>query len=394
MNDKNLELIINDYIHNYNYLLKILNEEDINKISEKNLNFISSVIEDISIVYLSINNQSLEKYDIDLYNLILKLLFERKKIEKSIYTTKDLNNVIYQIGKLKLIKQPEQRTPEWYKYRNNRLTASDLATAVNKNPYGNRKKLIASKCGYQEKFITGSAIIHGIKFEPIAIKIYEILNKVNIFEYGCIPHSSIDFFGASPDGICDVNSENKEYIGRMLEIKCPKSRPITGFVPEYYELQIQGQLEVCNLDYCDYLECDIKEYYSYEDFINSKDTKFKGITIEKFNTDIQKTEYIYKFIDNDMDNIEIWEKKKVNSILKTENYVYIKTTFWKLNKFNIVLVKRDKKRFDNVLYPLIKRFWDEVLTYRKNGYSDLVKKKSVKFTNKSNKELTFLSDSE
>ena len=30
----------------------------------------------------------------------------------------------------------------------------------------------------------------------------------------------------------------------MLEIKCPKSRVINEFVPSYYELQVQGQLEV------------------------------------------------------------------------------------------------------------------------------------------------------
>ena len=48
----------------------------------------------------------------------------------------------------------------------------------------------------------------------------------------------------------------------MLEIKCPKSRIITGFIPEVYRAQIQGQLEVCGLDYCDFLECDIKVYNS------------------------------------------------------------------------------------------------------------------------------------
>ena len=35
----------------------------------------------------------------------------------------------------------------------------------------------------------------------------------------------------------------------MLEIKCPKSRKLNGFVPEYYLAQVQGQLEVCDLEY-------------------------------------------------------------------------------------------------------------------------------------------------
>ena len=33
----------------------------------------------------------------------------------------------------------------------------------------------------------------------------------------------------------------------MLEIKCPKSRPITGIIPPVYFGQVQGQLEVCKL---------------------------------------------------------------------------------------------------------------------------------------------------
>ena len=128
------------------------------------------------------------------------------------------------IDKLKQTPQPAQRTKEWYEYRNQRLTASDLGTALNVNPYCKRKKLVAKKCGYEEKFFAGAAVKHGVKYEDVAVHIYEQRNKVHVFEYGCVPHPTIPHFGASPDGICDVDSENTEYIGRMLEIKCPKSR--------------------------------------------------------------------------------------------------------------------------------------------------------------------------
>ena len=53
----------------------------------------------------------------------------------------------------------------------------------------------------------------------------------------------IDYFGASPDGIVSYESKNKDYVGRMLEIKCPKSRKIDGIIPIGYYYQIQGQLE-------------------------------------------------------------------------------------------------------------------------------------------------------
>ena len=127
------------------------------------------------------------------------------------------------------------------------------------------------KCGVEEPFTPGAAIIHGVKYEDVAISIYEKRNRVNVKEYGCIPHPTIPFLGASPDGICYYDSENKEYIGRMLEIKCPKSRKLNGFVPEYYLAQVQGQLEVCDLEYCDFLECNIEEV-SEQDFFNNNST--------------------------------------------------------------------------------------------------------------------------
>ena len=61
---------------------------------------------------------------------------------------------------------------------------------------------------------------------------YERRNNLIIDEYGCIPHPEIDYFGASPDGIVSYESLNRNFIGRMLEIKCPKSRKIDGNIPD------------------------------------------------------------------------------------------------------------------------------------------------------------------
>ena len=78
--------------------------------------------------------------------------------------------------------------------------------------------------------------------------------------------------------------------------------------------------------------------------------------------------------------------------------MYIKSDLLALlTHYNIVLVKRDKSRFDNELLPLITKFWEEVLYYRKNGYHDLIKKNEVNNTYKSKsieQELTFLDDSD
>ena len=77
-------------------------------------------------------------------------------------------------------------------------------------------------------------------------------NFFRLLFIGLIIHNQYKHIGASPDGISDL--------GIMLEIKCPFKRKIDGAIPEQYWMQIQGQLEVCDLEECDYLECKLWEY--------------------------------------------------------------------------------------------------------------------------------------
>lgn len=68
------------------------------------------------------------------------------------------------------------------------------------------------------------------------------------------------FLGASPDGISD-------YDFVMLEIKCPPRRVICGTPTDYYWAQMQGQLEVCDLERCDFLECKLAEFNSSDEYM-------------------------------------------------------------------------------------------------------------------------------
>lgn len=312
---------------------------------------------------------------------IASMIKERMPIQQPKLTLSDIEVLGKQIDKLKAIKQPAQRTEEWYEYRRNRLTASDLATAIGENPYGNVNKLVASKCGYVVDFIPGAAIKHGVKYEPMATLFYERLNNVDIYEYGCIPHPTINHFGASPDGICDVSSKNKDYIGRMLEIKCPKSRKLNGFVPNYYELQIQGQLEVCELEYCDYLECDIQEI-SESEFYKLPEDVFKGIVFQGYNTDTKSDIYEYKTTELNKTNNDTWISEKVDKMMEHESLEYNGISYFYIREYDIILVRRDKERFEKIKEK-INYFWSLVLKYREEGYEALVlpKKKNLETTN-------------
>ena len=64
----------------------------------------------------------------------------------------------------------------------------------------------------------------------------------------------LSIFGASPDGI--VSDSNKQLVGRMLEINVLESNNWNTAKIEYFT-QIQGQLEVCDLEYCDLMKSKI-----------------------------------------------------------------------------------------------------------------------------------------
>lgn len=388
MNILDIELITGDIFDNNNVSV---HDEDFDAVK---------MMELINNIYCHAND--LQQNDaILLENLketILTILDKKLCVVSPIYNQSELLLLESKIKYLETIPQPEQRTPEWYTFRNDRLTASDLLYAIdcsNKK----REEIIKKKCGYNPPFTPGQAILHGIKYEPIATQIYESRNDLIIMEFGCLPHQHIPFFGASPDGIVSYKSNNKNCIGRMLEIKCPKSRTITGIIPDSYYAQIQGQLEVCDLEYCDFLECDIKEYNDKNAFFEDSpesglschlraNNNEKGIIIEIYDTKEKKNNYIYcnqKF--QNKEEFDAWEDKEIDKILEKEEMEYLGTTFWYLKQYSCVLVDRNRTWF-NKRYIKIKEFWDDVLKTRNSGvdYSQSEKK----YNNYIPEELNFI----
>lgn len=407
-----IEQIINDFYQNNDIINYLIDEDDdyleINnnyQIEEDKLMELTTIVLDIyREIYseLSLSEIQEVKYKI-MEKIQERLKYEINKLQSPKYNIETLDKLEKQIKFLDTIPQPAQRTPEWYTFRNNRLTASDLGTAMNINPYSQMEKLIMKKCGEEMPFVTNSAITHGVKFEDVAIAVYQQRNRVIVKEYGCIPHPEIEFFGASPDGIVNYESENKNYVARMLEIKCPKSRPQTGFPPNYYEAQVQGQLEVCDLEWCDFLECDIKEYRNRDEFIKdcndsySKDSEDyiqyrknnmeKGAILEIYNQDLKKMEYKYPNIDFNLEQLDKWIEDNIDIILDSDNLEYVNTTYWKLDKYTVTLIKRDRDWFLNKAFPCIENFWNQVLYYREHGIDKLhTKIKDAKIKKQINKQ--------
>ena len=313
-------------------------------------------------------------------NLFIDILTIRNKI----------NNLMNKL-------QPEQRTPEWYTYRHNLITASSVHKVFGSNSQMN--DLIYEKSNdlnleYHNTLNINDARHWGNKYEDLSIMFYELFFDTKVKDFGCLQHNKYNFIGASPDGI-NVKENNIRY-GRMLEIKNVVSREITGIPKEDYWIQMQQQLEVCDLNECDFLETKFVEYSNYDEFEKDEET-FYGVKMELINNDdinslinskgmailhIKDNKCFYDFMPlniNNIKNMELWKDEIMKKYENDNSYMWIKNIYWKLDVISCVLVLRNKLWFKYAL-PKIKSLWDTIEENKKTG------KKIVKETKKTKKQ--------
>jgi hypothetical protein len=160
----------------------------------------------------------------------------------------------------------------------------------------------------------------------------------------------------------------------MLEIKCPTSRVITGEPPKYYYHQMQGQLEVAELDRCDFLECKLIEY-TEEEYLNDNyegnyschsNGMEKGLVAEVFDSRDNSTSYEYSPIGIMGDEYMIW-KSMVENKYESNPKKFVSTyTYWYLEEVSCVPVYRNQEWLYKYL-PVLREFWEDVVKYRKLG---------------------------
>jgi putative phage-type endonuclease len=314
--------------------------------------------------------------------------------------------------------QPVQKSPEWFALRNDMVTASSCGSVLGECKYQTIKETLLEKV-FGKEFKENKFVYHGKKYEKIATMIYEVIYNSKVGEFGLIPHHTINFLGASPDGVSmslTLDGKPNSLLGRMLEIKCPPARAIknTGTIngdicPSYYWIQVQIQLECCNLSECDFWQCHLIEYKGEKEFIQDdisdlvhthseiydqcEETEItiepseisidkrirKGIIIELLPIDRSKipkedlVEWYGKYIYPPTllfspEEYKEWAKKTVKNI-KTlypefnEKYKFSRLVYWKLVKSHNELIMRQTKWFEKH-YDTFKRFWNRVKYYR------------------------------
>jgi putative phage-type endonuclease len=307
------------------------------------------------------------RHRLEPYNLInsihesVNTVFTYQNIPKTYVKERIFKILQYQdqLSKLMAIPKLEQRSQEWYDIRKNLITASDFAQALGDGKFGTQKQLLIKKSGYEKDTFDNNmpALKWGVKYEPVAIEAYAKKNNVTMHEFGLLihPQPSMKWFGASPDSISEL--------GIMVEIKCPWRRKITGEVPLQYFYQVQGQLDVCGLNECDFLECEFIEYDNENEFCRHFDDNpnERGIIIE-YQDDKQQTQYSYspfKYCDNCPKTIE-WYK---NTLTEMQSSNIVKTYFWQLHTYSVVRIYKDEV-FLKDKFPQLHQIWQKIMDYK------------------------------
>lgn len=156
-----------------------------------------------------------------------------------------------------------QGSTEWFYQRLGKVTASRVADVIAKTKTG----YSASRENYMAQLVverltqtkaesyTNAAMQWGTDQEPFARAAYEAAQGVMVEEVGFVPHPTIEWAGASPDGLVGGEGEG------LVEIKCPNTATmietlLSQKVPGKCITQMQFQMACTGRKWCDYVSFD------------------------------------------------------------------------------------------------------------------------------------------
>ena len=167
----------------------------------------------------------------------------------------------------------EQRTQEWYSARLGRVTASGVCNVLAKLKTGKeaqpradyRMQLVAERLtGLPADKYQTPAMAWGVENEADARFMYEERTGNMVVQVGFIDHPTVDFSGASPDGLVGDDG--------LIEIKCPSTRIhietlLAKACPEKHIHQIQWQMACTGRHWCDFVSFDPRMPEGLEMFV-------------------------------------------------------------------------------------------------------------------------------
>jgi putative phage-type endonuclease len=188
----------------------------------------------------------------------------------------------------------DQRSDEWFAARLGFATASRMNDALAGSETAARRnyliQLVTERLtGQQQDSFSSAAMQRGTDLEPVARMAYEATNGF-VDKAGFYKHPSIEWFGASPDGLVGDDG--------LVEIKCPNSTThvdyiLSGKVPTKYQRQMLAQLACTGRKWCDFVSFDDRLPEHLQLFVVRFEPKPEEIDklqegVIKFLNDVQK----------------------------------------------------------------------------------------------------------
>lgn len=257
--------------------------------------------------------------------------------------------------------QVEQRTHDWYMEAATLLTASQIGTLYS-GPAARTKLVMEKASGNVDTSARRTvvrteemnAFMWGIRFEPVIKQLYSHLTGTTVVDLGRLKHTKEMHLAASPDGLV-VEGPN-ERLGRFVEFKAPVSRPITEEIPEDYLMQMQIQMEVGNVEECDYFEVRFHSQYGQRLMNPCTNPRFQGRIAIVGNEEEHPIRYEYSPL-NDISWVpELGEKETLLEMVS-----------WSTDLWYMKTVERSRLWFQSIQEDL-QAFWGDVELAKKGEF--------------------------
>ncbi len=161
----------------------------------------------------------------------------------------------------------QQGSDAWFEARTGRVTGTRFAALMAKHTTKAYNDLIADLAaeiitGEVEESYSNAIMQRGTDLEPEAREVYQQITNEDVAECGFIQpdedNEFSEYIGVSPDRVIVEHWQGEFNEIGLVEIKCPLRKThlnylINGKLPAEYRHQVQGQLYVSGLNYCDFM---------------------------------------------------------------------------------------------------------------------------------------------
>jgi hypothetical protein len=314
----------------------------------------------------------------DAIQVLRALLYENYLWERDL-AIHQLPRLPHIVSSLRALPQTEQKSGAWYHEGKDLLTGHEFGTVC----YGGaktREAVVRKKCTQQAVdetvtvmsptvFQAGedgrlSAFKWGWRYEPVIRDVFEyVVAGGAVYDgLGRIRHPTLPRLAASPDGLITDGPK----CGRLVEIKAPISRVLTGSVPIDYWCQMQLQAEVCNAEAVEYVEARIGSSPTgptAAQWAAARLGVLGVLFVVSPTPESSPQEYVYKY------SPVFTEVASCLAYLPEleEGASLVETCFWWIEGWFTKTVLRNRRWWAAVGQPAYEAFWREVDSARAEG---------------------------